>query len=274
MHPRVISFSSGKGGVGKTTMVANLGKIWARQGLQTLLIDGDWALGKLGIMLGARPQWTIEQVLNGEVKLEQAIHPLSQNLSLLASPSGIVGFEELSEVARNQIYFEMESLGKQYDRILFDHSSGIHWGVIQFAAASHQHVIVTTPEPTSYTDAYAIMKILSRRFAIRDFSLLVTMSQDRVQSEGIINRFADVARSHLDVRVSLLDIVPWSAQIGDSIRKQKAFVELFPLSSLTAQIESVCRKIEREKIPVRHGLNFFYEDIASNPSNRDEKCPL
>jgi flagellar biosynthesis protein FlhG len=275
MVPRVISFSSGKGGVGKTTVVANLGKIWASQGYQTLLIDGDWSLGKLGITLGARPQWTTRHVLSGEVRLEQAILPLSQNLSLLAAPSGIVGFEELKESARNQLYFEMESLGKQYDRILLDHSSGIHWGVIQFAAASHQHVIVTTSEPTSYTDAYAIMKILSRRFAIRDFSLLVTMSQDRTQSESIIGRFADVARSHLDVRVTLLDIFPWNPQLGESIRKQKAFVELFPLSSLTAQLEGVCRKIEEGKLPMRHGLNFFYEDIASHPSlNRDEKCPL
>jgi flagellar biosynthesis protein FlhG len=272
MSSRVISFSSGKGGVGKSTLAANLGTLWARQGANTLLIDGDWALGKLGMMLGVRPQWTVENVLSGEIELARAIHPIRENLSLLASPTGVVGLEELTEGARNQLFYEMESLVGTYDRVLFDHSSGVHWGVLQFAAASHQHVIVTTPEPTSYTDAYAIMKILSRRFAVRNFSLVVTMDQNRAQTENVISRFADVARHHLDVRVSLLDIIPWSPQPAESVCKQKALVDLFPDSPLTRQFEELRGKIDRDRFQVKHGLNFFYEDIASH--NRDEKCPL
>jgi len=260
MKTKVISFASGKGGVGKTTLVANLGSLWAKSGSNTLLVDGDWSLGKLSLTLGVRPQWTVEKVLSGEIGLAEAVHSVSKNLSLLASPSGIIGLEELSEAARNQIFFEMEDVGRQYDTILFDHSSGLNWGVLQFAAASHQHVIVTTSEPTSYTDAYAIMKILSKRFAIRNFSLLVTMSQNLAETEAIISRFADVARSHLDVRVTLLEIFPWEPKLAESIRKQRLFIDLYPNEKLTRCFDDVRVRLENEIPSAHQGLRFFCEE--------------
>src|SRR4051812_29980866 len=142
MSARVRSFSSGKGGVGKTTLVANLGSLWSASGQRTLLIDGDWNLGKLGITLGVKPRWTVESFINGQVTLREAIHSITPHLSLLAAPSGILGFEELSEQARRQIYFEMEGLQDDFDQILLDHSSGLGTSVLEFAAASHQQVIV------------------------------------------------------------------------------------------------------------------------------------
>jgi len=271
MKNRVISFSSGKGGVGKTTLVANLGKLWSQAGKRTLLVDGDWNLGKLGITLGARPQWTVENVLSGATTLAQAIHPISPNLSLLASPSGALGFEEMDAAARNQIFFEIEASAHGYDVLLFDHGSGVNWNVLQFAAASHQHVIVTTPEPTSYTDAYAIMKLLSRRFAVRHFWLLVTMSQNGVETEGIISRFSDVVRDHLDVRVSLLDIMPWESKLAESIRRQRPYVEWEPDTKLTRQFRGICERLETSSPDLSHGLKFFYgTDETSSP--QEEKC--
>src|SRR4051812_32526584 len=112
---KVISFSSGKGGVGKTTLVANLGYLLAQQGLKTLLVDADWTLGKMGIPLGVRPQWPVEDVLRGRRTLSAAIQPVAANLSLLASPSGVYGFEELSEAARNQLFYGLEELRDHFD---------------------------------------------------------------------------------------------------------------------------------------------------------------
>jgi flagellar biosynthesis protein FlhG len=257
---RVISFSSGKGGVGKTSLVVNLGTLWARQGKKVLLIDGDWSLGKLAIMLGVKPTSTIEKVLSGDIPLKDSIQKVSENLSLIASPSGLVGFEELSEVMRNQLFFEFEELEDQYDLILLDHSSGIHWGVLQFAAASHQHLIVTTPEPTSYTDAYAIMKILSKRFSIRDFSLVVTMSQDLRESEKIISRFMEVVRSQLGVRLNLLDVLPWEQKMNEAVCKQRPIVDLHPNQDFSLRLERLSERVERLESAQSHGLNFFYKE--------------
>lgn len=255
---KVLSFSSGKGGVGKTSLVLNLGSLWAGRGKKTLIVDADWTLGKLGIAMGVRPQWTIEKVLSGEISLNNAIEQVSENLFLLASPSGLLGFQELDETCRNQLFFEMESLHDQYDLILLDHSSGLHSSVTAFAAAAHQHVVVTTSEPTSYTDAYAIMKILSQKYSVREFWLIVTMSHNSVESDKIMTRFMDIARSQLDVKVRLLDIFPWEPRLSEAIRKQKAFTNLFPKDSFTERLTGICRKIDGSAISQHHGLQFFY----------------
>jgi flagellar biosynthesis protein FlhG len=263
MSSKVISFSSGKGGVGKTTLVANLGQLWASRGKKVLLIDGDWNLGKLSICLGARPKWTVDQVIGGQIELSRAIHPVNENLSLLASPTGLLGFEELTDSIRNQLFFEIDSLSNDYDLVLFDHSSGVAKSVLEFAAASHQHVIVTTSEPTSYTDAYAIMKILSKRFSIREFWLLVTMSPTSTDTFDVIGRFSELTRHNLDIRIHLLDVFPWESGLSESVRRQKPYVTAFPKSELSQKFNRVCEKLDQSQAEISHGLRFFYRD--TNP---------
>jgi flagellar biosynthesis protein FlhG len=256
---KVISFSSGKGGVGKTSLVANLGTLYA-QGRRVLLIDGDWTLGKLSITLGVRPKWTVEQVLSGEISLTDAIHKIHPNLSVLASPTGVVGLEELDEGKRNQLFFEIEGIGQDYDLVLIDHSSGINWGVLQFAAAAHKQVIVTTPDPAAYTDAYAIIKLLRKRFGIRDFSLLVTFSDNRAETAGIVDRFTDVVYGNLDVRLRILDILPSEPRLAESIRRQKPFVDRFPAAELTGRLKQICGSLDRAPIAETHGLRFWLNE--------------
>ncbi len=261
---RVVSFSSGKGGVGKTTLASNMGKVWARSGRRTLIIDGDWSLGKLGLAYGLRPQWTIQTVLEGERPLSDVVIRVEDGLDLLASPSGVMGFEELTELQRNQLFFELDALGnKSYDRILIDHSSGIHWGVLQFAAAAHQHVIVTTPEPTSYMDAYAIMKLLSKRFAIREFWLIGALCTRMRDAERILGKFLDTARGQLNVRVHMLGLIPWDSRLITSTQTQKIFVDLFPVDAITERFEQIRATLDRSEPSRFHGMQYFFDTIHS-----------
>ncbi|NDD03574.1 MAG: hypothetical protein EB078_01595, partial [Proteobacteria bacterium] len=174
------------------------------------------------------------------------------------SPSGVLGFEELDETSRNQLFFEIEALKNQFHLILFDHSSGVHSGVTPFAAAAHQQIVVTTSEPTSYTDAYAIMKILSQKYSIREFWLMVTMSHSHNESDRIIDRFMDVVRSQLEVKIRLLDIFPWEPRLGEALRRQKPFVEIYPSDQFTQKLSEVCRRLEQSPLTQNHGLRFFY----------------
>ena len=255
---KIISFASGKGGVGKSSLVANLGVLFAKQKKRVLLIDADWALGKLSLMFDARPKWTVENVLNHTASMNEAVFELQPTLHLLASPSGIVGFEELSEATRHQLFFEIEQLAPRYDVVLLDHSSGVHWGVLPFAAAAHHHVIVTTPEPTSYMDAYAIMKILSKRFRVQNFSLIVTTHIDPHESGKIIERFLEVTRSNLGVRVQCMDILNWEPRVAESIRQRKPYVELFPLSHWTSALKRIRETMDGLVPELTGGLQFVF----------------
>ena len=257
---KVISFSSGKGGVGKTSLVANMGILWAKEKKRTLLVDGDWSLGKLALTLGVKAQWAVNDVLEGKTSLREAVQGVSSHLSLLASPSGVFGFEELSEGSRNQLFYELDALQDEYDLILMDHSSGIHWGVIQFAAAAHQHVIVTTAEPTSYMDAYAIMKILSQRFKVRNFQLIVTMSQDLSETQGIIERFVNITESHLEVRLTVAGHFLFEPKLAHSLRQQKPLALLYPEITFTQNLSRVCQTLDKTPIDRGSGLKFFYSD--------------
>lgn len=255
---RVISFSSGKGGVGKTTLVANLGSLWAAEGKRVLLVDGDWALGKLGIALGVSARRTVEHALSGENSLGEAIVGVRPGLSLLASPSGVVGLEELSEAQRLQLFFDLEREMERFDLVLFDHASGVDWSVLQFAGASHQHVVVTTAEPTACADAYAIMKILSKRFGVREFWTVVTMSSRDGETDGVIRRFCDFAQEQLLVRVTPLGVFPWDERVVQSIRRQRPVVDLYPTSDLTSRFRELGRRIDAAVCRPTHGLRFLY----------------
>lgn len=254
---KVISFSSGKGGVGKSTLSTNLGCLFAQMGRRTLLIDGDWNLGKLSIMLGVKPRVTIDAVLRGEVHLADAIEKVRPDLGLLAAPSGRIGFEEMDEATRNGLFYQLDGLSTSNDIVVLDHSSGIHWSVLQFAAASHQHVIVTTGEPTSYTDAYAIMKVLSKRFGVRRFGLIVTMSESQKETERVIARFEEVVENHLGVHLKVLDIIPWEQKLAEAIRYQQPFVERYPTHELTRRFRQICQELDRFPVSASTGLQFF-----------------
>jgi len=259
---QVISFSSGKGGVGKSALVVNLAHCLARRGKRVLAVDGDWALGKLGILFGVRPLHTVVDVLRGKVALTGAITPVTRNLDLLAAPSGNPEMVELGEAVRNRLFYELDSLDDGYDFLLMDHGSGAHWDALQFVAAAHQHIVMTTTEPTSYTDAYAIMKLLSTRYALREFHLLVTQSRDRARTQAVGARLHDLAASRLGVRVRHLEACPWDSRVSESIIRRRAFVDLFPDSELASVMGRLAGGLGIEIRPSGK-LSFFFEATNS-----------
>ncbi len=255
---KLISFSSGKGGVGKTTLVTNLGFLYAKSGRKTLIIDGDWHLGKVAIMLGVKPTLTIDKIFSSSVSITEIVCEVFPKLSILPAPTGQLNFNELSEEKRNELYFEFENLNGMFDIALFDHASGVSENVLQFAAASHQHVVITTTEPTSYTDAYAIIKLLSLKYGIRKFSLIVTQSNNILEAERVVSRFSELVFSKLNVSLNLLEIIPWDSCISDSIKRKRPFVLDNSCGSTAYKLHKVIEKLDKDNAHVNNGLRLFH----------------
>ena len=158
---QVISVTSGKGGVGKTNVVCNLAIELGRRGDKVLLIDCDLGLANVDIVMGVKPQATLYQLLTGEAKLNEVLVEVAPNVTILPASSGIRDMTRLNDEQYLSLIAELESIDQAFDVVLLDTGAGIGDNVLYFNTAAQSVLVVSTPEPTSITDAYAFMKVLS-----------------------------------------------------------------------------------------------------------------
>ncbi|HEU4683499.1 MAG TPA: MinD/ParA family protein, partial [Nitrospira sp.] len=182
---QVISVTSGKGGVGKTNVVANLGLALAREGKRVVVLDADLGLGNLDVLLGLLPQRTIEQVLNGTSRLTDILLEGPDGIKILPAGSGLPQLTSLSDAQILLLQDEIERLARSYDVLLIDTAAGITSNATFFASAAHEIIVVVSPEPTSLTDAYALVKVLSRRHRERRFKVLVNMVKHQREASQV-----------------------------------------------------------------------------------------
>jgi flagellar biosynthesis protein FlhG len=162
--PRVISITSGKGGVGKTNVVANLAFAFTRMGRKVLVLDADLGLANIDILLGLTPQYTIEHFLRGEKSLSEIMTKGPGGMSILPASSGVYELVNLNEAEKLFLLNEVDLIADQIDLLLIDTGAGISSNVLYFNTAAQESIVIATPEPTSITDAYALIKVLATRF--------------------------------------------------------------------------------------------------------------
>jgi flagellar biosynthesis protein FlhG len=170
--PLVVSFSSGKGGVGKTSLIINTAHALARMGKKVMILDGDLGLANVDVMLGLTPEYTLEHVLSGEKSLEDIMVHGPDGIIILPASSGITSLTTLNESEKLFILNEFSRFNIPVDIMFVDVSAGIADNVVYFNMAAQHRVIILTPEPTSITDAYALIKILFKRYFPRNYFLL------------------------------------------------------------------------------------------------------
>jgi len=168
-HIRVISITSGKGGVGKTSITANLAEAFQRLNKRVLILDADLGLANMDIMLGLNPKYTISHVLKGEKTLDEVIITAPGGFKLLPAASGIQELTNLDNGQRLFLLNELDSLHEQFDLILIDTGAGISSNVMYFNYAAMERIVVVTNEPTSLTDAYALIKVLIKEYHQKRF---------------------------------------------------------------------------------------------------------
>jgi flagellar biosynthesis protein FlhG len=263
--PRVIAVSSGKGGVGKTNVVANLALALTRLGDKVLVWDADLSLANLDILLGLTPRYTIEHLLSRKKSLREILVEGPGGMTILPASSGVQELADLKEDQKLFLLNELESLGENLNILLIDTGAGISSNVLYFTMAAEEVIVVVTPEPTSITDAYALMKVLSNRHQKRRFAILVNSARTAPEAKEVFRKLSRVVDRFLgDVSLDYAGFIPFDEKLPAAVKQQRPVLEVFPQASSSRSFMEVARAL-REKPPRKESqgnLQFFWRCLS------------
>ena len=274
--PRVISVTSGKGGVGKTNIVGNLAVALARLGKRVLVLDADLGLANIDILFGIHPVCNIGHVISGEKTLSEIMIDGPEGIRIIPAGSGFMNLTHLTEGQKLSLLSEFEALDDLLDILLIDTSAGISQNVIYFNIAADDCVIVATSEPTSITDAYAMMKVMALQHGTKYFKLLVNMVQDSQEAKSVyLNLCQATDRFLKGVAIEYVGYIPGDESVKKAVKHRKTVLELYPGAASSKKIESIAASIL--DWPRQHesdgNIKFFlnrYIDYKATPSRRGE----
>jgi flagellar biosynthesis protein FlhG len=260
---RVIGVTSGKGGVGKTNIAANIAVIAAKQGQRVLLIDGDLGLANVEIVYGIRPKYHLGHLLSGEVSMSQVLALGPGGVKVLPAGNGLQQLTRLDDGQRLRLVSALEELDQEFDVVLLDSGAGIGDNVLFFIGAAQEAMLVVSPEPTSLTDAYATIKVLCQDAGVRYFDVVVNQAGNEAIARDIFDKLSTVAGRFLDARVRWLGWLPRDENVHRSVMAQKPFVELFPNSPATRALNGVADTLLHEPPPTQleGGLKFLWSRL-------------
>ncbi len=243
--PRVVAVTSGKGGVGKTSLVLNLSIAAASSGARVVVLDADLGLGNIDLMLGIVPKYTLANVAAGEVGLEEVATAGPGGIKIVPCGSGVSSLLRLSEDERAALVSAVASLERGADLLVLDTGAGLSPGVTAFLAAAHEVIVITTPEPTAIADAYAAVKVASGQNPTAPAMLIVNMARDLSEAEEAAEKIALVARRFLSIDVSLLGFVPRDPLVARAVMQQEPFVLRYPSCPAARAVTEIARRMMR-----------------------------
>lgn len=262
-HTRVIAISGGKGGVGKSNVACNLGIAMSSMGKNVLLFDADLSLANVDVLLGLTPRLNLSHVISGEKKLNEILVDGPAGLRLLPGGSGIEELSELNESQMETLFAGLESIDPSPDVLLIDTAAGIHPNVLQFVLAADQTVVVTTPEPTAYTDAYALIKTMVKHKAGDDISVLVNMARDSREATEVVKLLLQICRQMLNISFNNMGYIPRDNEVLTSVRHQNPFILRAPECTAAKAIRNMASSLLQIKADERNsrGLRGFFQSL-------------
>ena len=249
---RITAITSGKGGVGKTFLSANLAAALARQGEKVLVLDSDLGLANLDVVLNLFPKITLHDVFTGKASLEDAILPAPGGFSVLLAGSGLVEYSRLTAEVRDQLLKIIEVVAPRYDRILLDTGAGISDVVLFAVSLATEVLVVATPEPTSLTDAYATIKVLATQQQRSAIALVVNQvsrsGEGRVirgQLQQVVDRFVtpSLPAGSAPVKIELLGEIPIDKSVREAVQRRQLLLETLPGCEAAKGILAVAAKL-------------------------------
>jgi flagellar biosynthesis protein FlhG len=265
-NPEVLSVTSGKGGVGKTSIVVNMAILLASSGKKVLVLDADLGLANVDVMLGITPKLTIQHVLDGDCSIEDIVLAGPAGIKIIPASSGIQELADLNPEQQISLVNALDHFDGEFDYMIIDTGAGISRNVMYFNAASQRVIVVATAEPTSITDAYALIKVLRKHYGIKRFDLIVNNVTSKIEGDQVAEKLILVCDRFLgDVALEMLGSIPHDKFIPECIKAQKAFVGVNPNSDATKKLARIAGRLEEtSRASLGGNLQFFFRKMLLN----------
>lgn len=269
---KVIAVTSGKGGVGKSSVSVNLSVALARSGAQVMLMDADLGLANVDVLLGISPRYNLSHVIDGEASLEEVLVEGPEGIMIVPASSGTKRMAELGPAENAGLIHSFSELNHDVDYLIIDTAAGIADSVISFARAARDVLVVALDEPSSITDAYALIKVLNRDYGVRKAHVVANMVSGNRQGQELFEKLSRVTGRYLDVTLDFLGSIPADDSLRKAVQRQKPVVTAYPGSPSGKAFVELARRVDRLPSPteVEGHLEFFLERLVRYSSGQGE----
>src|SRR5580693_5738282 len=261
---KVIAVTGGKGGVGKTTVSANLAVSIAAAGRDVMLVDADLGLANVDVLLGLHTRFHLGHVVKGECALEDAIVTGPHGLQIVPAASGVKRMAALSPAEHAGIIRAFSELYHRVELLVVDTAAGLNDSVTTFSQAAHHILVVVCDEPASITDAYALIKVLSREHGVQRFQILANQTRRSGEGPALYDKISRVCDRFLNVTLEFAGSVPYDDYLRKAVQRQTAVVEAYPASISSIALKNLASKADKWSAPqgARGHLEFFVERMV------------
>lgn len=250
---RIIAVTSGKGGVGKTNITVNLAIALQRLGNRVLVIDADLGLANVDVLMGITPKYNLRHLMQGDCDIEEVIIRGPEGILIVPGASGITELADMTDRSREAIINNLNQISHLCDIILIDTGAGLSRNVRRFVTAADEAIVITTPDPTSITDAYSMVKIISQENEDLDVKLIVNMAYSLKEAAEISDRILLVVKQFLNKTIQTLGFIEFDTSLRAAIRNQRPILLDSPGSNICRSINAIANKISKTKAPVQSG---------------------
>lgn len=263
---KVIAVTAGKGGVGKTNITAALAIGLAQHDKKVLVFDGDLGLANIDVLLGLTASQNLSHVIRGQCQLNDILLDGPEGIKILPSSSGFDDMTNLDKSSCSAIVSAFSEIVEPIDYLLVDTAAGISYDVSTFTASAQEVIVVVCDEPTSLTDAYALMKIMSQKYHVRKFHVIANMVRHPSQGRALYLKLLRVSEKFLDITLDYLGSISYDVLLHESVKSQKSIISAYPNSLASREIKRIISKIEswsRSEISIEK-QNFFLEKLIES----------